>query len=175
MSYPYPPNAESAPNRFPYGNPQGSPGVPATGPGGGQQGFPQQAAYPDQTVPTQQQIYPQQTAQLPGQPGTDIDGSGQIPQQYATYPTAPVYNYGYARLAAPTDGYSITSFVLGLLGFNIFAIVFGIVGLNRTANGQRAGRGFAIAGIILGTLSLVTIVFFFIFVVSLAGALGGNY
>ena len=43
--------------------------------------------------------------------------------------------------------------VLGLL-FGIGAMVTGILGLRQTGSGERKGRGFAIAGMMAGILSL---------------------
>jgi hypothetical protein len=63
------------------------------------------------------------------------------------------------------DIFSILSFGFGIIGilavpilFGILAIIFGAIGLSRTKNGARRGRGFAIAGFVLGLL-----VFFLLF------------
>lgn len=50
---------------------------------------------------------------------------------------------------------SIASLVAGVLGTGVIALVLGILGLRRTKDGQRKGRGFAIAGTILGGLGLI--------------------
>jgi hypothetical protein len=39
----------------------------------------------------------------------------------------------------------------------VLGIVFGILGIRRTANGQRRGRGMAIAGVVLGSIWVVLI------------------
>lgn len=70
----------------------------------------------------------------------------------------------------PTDGFSVAALVTSLLGFNVIAIVLGIVGLNRTKNGAMAGRGMAIAGIVIGSLWFVAILILMIFYFSLVGA-----
>lgn len=62
---------------------------------------------------------------------------------------------GYAQ---PTDGLCIASFVLALLGFNIIAVVFGHVGLARVRRTGAPGAGFAIAGLVIGYLTLLAIV-----------------
>lgn len=85
-----------------------------------------------------QQPYPQQNQQ--GYPGTYPTGYGQ--------PYAP-----------PPRGMSITSLVLGLVsifsGFTfivpIAGLVFGVIGIKR----EPAGRGMAIAGLILNSVMLV--------------------
>lgn len=114
----------------------------------------------------------------PGQPGeydqayqnppTDQPYGQQAPYQQPYYQESQAYYY--TPVAPPTDGFSVAALVLGILGFNIFAIVFGIIGLNRTSTGQYSGRGMAIAGIVLGALSLIALIFIFVFFVALVGA-----
>lgn len=120
----------------------------------------QQPQYPAQGAPPQYQQQPYPTAP---------DSS-----QYQAYPQAyPVYQQTYvqATYAQPpaTDGVSIASFVTSLLGFNIVAVILGIVGLNRTKDGAMSGRGFAIAGIIIGSISLVMIIIMVIFMIGIIG------
>ncbi|WP_350257825.1 DUF4190 domain-containing protein [Scrofimicrobium sp. R131] len=114
---------------------------------------------------------------------TDPTNQGLPPQaptpQQPTYPSPPPYppagyaqpqTYAYLPVTPPTDGFSVAALVLGILGFNIIAIIFGIIGLNRTADGRYSGRGFAIAGIVLGAVYLVAIILAFIFFFSIMGA-----
>jgi hypothetical protein len=54
-----------------------------------------------------------------------------------------------------TDGVSVAALVTGILCCGIIPLVLGIVGLSRTKNGQRKGRGFAIAGIVLGVIGII--------------------
>jgi len=61
------------------------------------------------------------------------------------------------------DIFSILGFVFGIVGlfvlpiiFGIAAIVLSIIGLKKTSNGQK-GKGFAIAGLILGILEVLII------------------
>lgn len=51
----------------------------------------------------------------------------------------------------------IVAFVLSLLGLNLVGIIVGFVGLNQS---KKAGQknGFAVAGIVIGVISLVAIV-----------------
>jgi len=113
--------------------------------------------------------------QNPGEPGPggqnnpDPYGGAPQPSPYGSpHPGpapygAPQYNppgmsgYGPPPGARPPmDGVSIASFVLGLLGCTgLIALILGIVGISRTKNGQRRGRGFAIAGIVIGALDIV--------------------
>jgi hypothetical protein len=65
---------------------------------------------------------------------------------------APVY------VVRPTDGLAVTSFVLSLLGFNLLAVIFGHVALGRIRRTGAGGAGFAIAGLVIGYLTLAAIV-----------------
>ena len=60
--------------------------------------------------------------------------------------------------AQPTDGICITSLVLSLLGFNIIAVIFGHIGLARVRRTGAPGAGFAIAGLVIGYLTLISII-----------------
>lgn len=120
--------------------------------------------------PTDSAYQPQGPEQVP-YPEAQYAQAGQYAQPVAPNPQA----YYYTPMPAPTDGFSVAALVLGVLGFNIFAIIFGIIGLNRTSSGQYSGRGMAIAGIVLGTISLIAILAVFIFFFSLMSASVGGY
>lgn len=76
-------------------------------------------------------------------------------QQLPTYPGGAVDPGAAYGRPAPLDGISLASFITSLVGLNIVGIVLGAVGLSRTKNGVRSGRGFAIAGLVIGIVSLV--------------------
>lgn len=63
----------------------------------------------------------------------------------------------YVYVTRPTDGLAITSFVLALLGFNLLAVIFGHVALARIRRSQAGGAGFAIAGLVIGYLTIAAI------------------
>jgi hypothetical protein len=71
-------------------------------------------------------------------------------------PAAPM-----APVAQKTNGLAIASLVLGILWLfmigSILAIVFGHISLSqiKKSNGTQGGRGMAIAGLVLGYLSIV--------------------
>ena len=73
------------------------------------------------------------------------------------YPPQPVV----ARVAPETNGLAVASLVLGLVWLfwvgSILAIIFGHVSLSqiKKSNGAQGGRGMAIAGLVLGYLSIV--------------------
>ena len=76
-----------------------------------------------------------------------------------------------AATGAPWNVLSIVGFVLSLVGFNVIAVILGFIGLSQVKkNGQR-GRGFALAAIIIGLVSLVLFVILII-VASIAAANG---
>ena len=93
---------------------------------------------------------------------------GNYPQQYPHQPYGQYY-------APPPRGMSIASMVLGIVsiftGFTgvvpIVGLVLGVIGLQR----EPAGRGMAIAGLILNGLMLVGWILIVLFVLAIAGGL----
>ena len=89
-----------------------------------------------------------QTLTAPGSPATAPPGT----LQYAT------------TLRAPRAGLAIASLVLGIVGFctggiaGIVGVILGIVALVKASNEPQVdrGRGFAIAGIVIGAVSLLS-------------------
>jgi len=89
--------------------------------------------------------------------------------------------------AAKTDGVSVASFlaaILGLVGLfttgwlflagMIAAIVLGFIGMSRVrhSGGQLSGRGWAIAGVVLGFLELLLLILGVLFVAALISGFG---
>jgi len=103
-------------------------------------------------------------------------------------PPPPGYAPGYAAGAAPgvapqqqggTNGLAIASLVLGIISIPmcflflpaVLAVVFGLIALNQIkSNPGQGGRGQAIAGLILGGVSLA----FVIMAIVLAGSATWN-
>ena len=83
------------------------------------------------------------------------------PEASSTLPVAPPLASGgyYAadRPAAGTNGFAITSFVLGLLGVVLLSVIFGIVALMKLRHRPQRGKGLAIAGLSLSGAWLVGI------------------
>lgn len=73
----------------------------------------------------------------------------------------------YAAIARPTttNGFAVTALILGLIGGTVLPIVFGHVALTQIGRSGERGRGMAIAGLILGYLSLAVVVVIIIVVV----------
>lgn len=75
-----------------------------------------------------------------------------------------------------TNGMAISSLVLGILGvvlnlipvipylLGILAIIFGVAGMK-----MYNGKGMAVAGIVLGSITLAMKVFFWLFIILLGG------
>lgn len=87
----------------------------------------------------------------------------------------PTYTQPYQQ-QTPTNGYATAALVLGICGFiltgipffiglflgtipNILAIVFGIIGMNRASKLGGLGKGKAVTGFVLATVSLISILF----------------
>lgn len=68
-------------------------------------------------------------------------------------PQTPAY-----RTSLPTDPMCIASLVCALLGLNIIAVILGHIGYSRAKRSGAPGEGFAIAGLIIGYLTLLSIV-----------------
>ena len=64
---------------------------------------------------------------------------------------------GYAAVPAAqkTNVLAIVSLVISILGFNVIAIILGAIALNQIKKTGENGRGLALAGIIIGAISLV--------------------
>lgn len=92
---------------------------------------------------------------------------GQPPYYQPAYPPPLVIAQG-----PPTSGLAVASMVVGIVGAVggwcalgipcVVAIVLGHFALNATKNGQRSGRGMAIAGLVLGYLFVVPYALIFI-------------
>jgi len=72
----------------------------------------------------------------------------------------PYYAPGWQPAAPPVDPVSVASLVTGVLGLGPVALGLGIGGLARTratATTPRRGRGFALAGVVLGSLGTLAL------------------
>ncbi|RFA19401.1 DUF4190 domain-containing protein [Subtercola boreus] len=79
----------------------------------------------------------------------------------------------YAAPGAParkTNVLSIVALVVSIVGFTIIGIVLGFVSLNQIKKTGEAGRGLALAAIIIGFVELVLLIIYIIFIVVLVGA-----
>lgn len=67
-----------------------------------------------------------------------------------------------------TNALAIVALVLGIFGGGVLAIPVGHVALNQIRQSGESGRGLAVAGLVLGYLSLIVIVGFVLVAVSAA-------
>jgi hypothetical protein len=80
---------------------------------------------------------------------TNPPGQPAYPQPY---PPQPYGQYGQQPAYPPsrsTNGLAIASLILGILGVILLSVIFGIIALNQTKGGKQAGRGMAIAGLVI--------------------------
>ena len=78
----------------------------------------------------------------------------------------PPSGYGMAPAPQRTTGAAIASLVCGIMGCvpwltGVAAVILGIVGLRKTRDPQVGGKGMAIAGLILGGISIVAWTLYF--------------
>ncbi|WP_179951029.1 DUF4190 domain-containing protein [Xylanimonas oleitrophica] len=92
--------------------------------------------------------------------------------QTSPYDSPPGGFYGTLQ-SQGTDGVSIAALVTGVLGLGVVPVVLGIVGLNRVRNTGRQGKGLAVAGIVLGGISIVVGAFLVVLMLLGLGAAGG--
>ncbi len=88
----------------------------------------------------------------PSAPRPGFAAATGVPEAYAAAGYAPSYALGNA---AGTDGFAIVAFVLSLVGLGLGGVVFGHVALHRISLSGQQGHGLAVAGLVIGYLSLV--------------------
>lgn len=69
---------------------------------------------------------------------------------------------------------SVVAFVISLLGFNIIAIILALVGLSQIKRTGERGRGFAIAAIWIGIISIVLFVIILIAAIAISASSAGR-
>lgn len=69
--------------------------------------------------------------------------------------TQPTPGYAAVPAAPKTNVLAIVSLVISILGFNVIAIILGAIALNQIKKTGENGRGLALAGVIIGAISLV--------------------
>lgn len=74
--------------------------------------------------------------------------------QEAAYPP-PYYASGWPEPKPPTDAVAVASLVTGLLALGPVAVVLALVGFRRIRRRGTSGRGFAVAGLVLGIVGTV--------------------
>ena len=88
----------------------------------------------------------------------------------------------YVNHQVPSSGWATASLVFGILGVLggwcllglpcIAAVIFGHIGLNQTKDGSVAGRGLAVAGLVMGYIVVAPAIAIFISLFVVGGVLG---
>ncbi|GAB3570880.1 hypothetical protein GCM10027405_36020 [Arthrobacter alkaliphilus] len=173
---PFAPPAASGP----YGQPQEQPhGQQSQEPYGQSQGGPAQygqTAYGQQPA---QAPYGQQPASPYGQPASPYGQPPQVPPAYGQ-PASPYGQPAYYGVAPEPKGLSIASMCCGIaafVGFGFFvlpqiaAVILGHMGLKK----EPAGKGMAIAGLVMGYLGIALAALFWVFIAVVASTARRNY
>lgn len=84
--------------------------------------------------------------------------------------TQPVPGYASVPAAPKTNVLAIVSLVISILGFNVIAIILGAIALSQIKKTGENGRGLAIAGIIIGAISIVLLIIWIILIAVLAAS-----
>ena len=105
--------------------------------------------------------------------GVGPDGPQSQPQSASPPPPPayqqPVYQQPMYQSAPRTNGFAIASLVCSLICINVLAIIFGHVALSQIKRTNEGGQGLAVAGLIIGYLSLGVL----ILVIISSGSSGG--
>lgn len=93
------------------------------------------------------------------------------PTPEPTWTPQPIYVQNVTAPQTPTDGFAVTSLILGILAvtiglllwvfpvFPILACIFGHVALSRISSSGSNGKGMAIAGLATGYVGLAFVLF----------------
>jgi hypothetical protein len=87
---------------------------------------------------------------------------------------APQYGQAPGGYEQPFNVLSIVAFVLSVLGISVVAIILGHIGLSQVNKRGERGRGFAIAALIIGYVTLAIEIFLLILVLVAAGIAASN-
>lgn len=159
----------------PYGQSQGATAQYGHAPYGQQ---PAQPAYGQS--PYGQAPYAQQPASPYGQTPSPYGQPPQAPPPAYGQPASPYGQPAYYGVAPEPKGLSIASMCCGIavfVGFGFFvlpqiaAVILGHMGLKK----EPAGKGMAIAGLVMGYLGIVLAALFWVFVAVFAAAARRNY
>lgn len=127
--------------------------APVAPPGGAYSAPPQQAPPPSPQFPSGYPPPPPPYGNVP--PGH--------PPPYGPYPGGPYPGAMYPPPHRPTSGWALASLIVGIVGFcvpvlgGVIATITGIIGIIRTRDGKLGGRGMAVAGLVLGMISLLIV------------------
>ncbi len=151
---PPPPAAKTTPRRRPV-NPQAAPSQPVQPPRVQPPGVqpPPVQSQPVQSQPVHLPPAKQQPAQ-PHPPQSRPTSSPKASPQ-PTPPPAEKPATAWSLYAVPLDGVSVAALVASLIMCGPLGFILGIIGLARTADEKRRGRWAAVAGIAIGSLTML--------------------
>ena len=89
-------------------------------------------------------------------------------------PIQPASQYAAATDERPFNILSVVGFVLSLLGLSIIAIILGHIGLGQVKSRNERGRGFAIAALIIGYVSLAFEILIVVLILITVGIAASN-
>ena len=81
---------------------------------------------------------------------------------------------GVPSAQPPMNVLSVVAFVLSLVGFNVIAIILGAIGLSQVKSKGERGRGFALAAIWIGAISIVLFIIILIITITVSAASVAN-
>lgn len=73
---------------------------------------------------------------------------------------------------APMNTLSVVAFVVSLLGFNLIAIILGAIGLGQVKKRGDRGRGFALAAIWIGVISIIILIVVLVIAIARQASVG---
>lgn len=142
-------------------NPYGTPSQPE--PAQGQPAYAQpqyEAAYPLPEVARSQY----------GQPANGVAPQWDTYQSRLPEPGSPQAWAQQLAVARPTNTLAIVSLVTSLMGIVIVPVILGHLALNQIKTRGESGRGLAIAGLVIGYLSIAIVMLVVLFFVVMAAA-----
>ncbi|GAA2821097.1 DUF4190 domain-containing protein [Kribbella solani] len=107
-------------------------------------------------------------------------GQGQYPQAYGQAPAPYGYGYGYPGSTASTNGLATAALATGIGGIFIglsapVGVALGIAALVQIKRTGQAGKGMAIAGLVIGSLVTIGYVLLFTLVIALGSSADEDY
>ncbi|MDR1799720.1 MAG: DUF4190 domain-containing protein [Bifidobacteriaceae bacterium] len=75
-----------------------------------------------------------------------------------SYPVAPPYQQYVEERPVGTNGFAIAAFVLSLIGGTLLVWILGGVALSQIKRSGQAGRGLAIAGIVISIVEVAVFI-----------------
>ncbi|OBB59323.1 DUF4190 domain-containing protein [Mycobacterium sp. 852013-51886_SCH5428379] len=134
--------------------------------------------------PGQQQAYPQQQPYQQQPYGYGAAPGGYPPPPPSGYPAGPPGGYGAGPVQqAPKNGVGIAALIVAIIALlsvyggvvlGIVAVILGVIGRSRAKRGEATNGGIALAGIVLGLLSIIVAIVAIVLTVQFVQEVGGT-